>query len=110
MQVKSSANSSVERKTAIGVPQTQDRAKAVRKQQLASQIMQINLKSLNQVQEYVNQTVRIRGMNMREALAMVNLSNVEQKNKEYLFAEIINASKGQAEKTVDHIQVLQTIS
>ena len=49
--------------------------------------------------------MRIRGMNQSEALSMVNLSNVSHRNKEYLFAEIIGASKG-LKKTVDHVKVL----
>jgi len=76
---------------------------------MKNKIMQINLRSLNQVQEYVNQTVRIRGMSQPEALAMVNLSNISQRNKQYLFAEIIEASHGQRKSRVDHVQVLQTI-
>ena len=83
--------------------------------------MQIHLKSLNQIQEYVNQTVRIRGMTLPEALSMVNLSNCSRENKEYLFAEIVNASTsssdsassslaGRDKKVVDHVRMLQTIA
>lgn len=41
---------------------------------------------------------------------MVNLSNISNRNKEYLFAEIIGASHGSTNKTVDHVKVLQTIA
>lgn len=41
---------------------------------------------------------------------MVNLSNISNHNKEYLFAEIISASRGHRNKTVDHVKVLQTIA
>ena len=93
-----------------------------KKQQLASKVMQINLQSLNQIQEYVNQTVRIRGMRLPEALSMVNLSNCSRANKEYLFAEIVNASTASSDsaasslggrgdkKVVDHVRMLQTIA
>ena len=58
-------------------------------------------------------------MHQAEALSMVNLSNVSRQNKEYLFAEIINASSNDAksqsmakdeDKLVDHVKVLQTIA
>ena len=59
-----------------------------------------------------------------EALAMINLSNCSRRNKQYLFAEIINASSTtsndsavaknsagtDAGKVVDHVKVLKTIA
>ena len=62
------------------------------------------------MQEYVNQTIRIRGMSQTEALAMVNLANINKRNKQQLLQEIINASSGSKEQTVDHVSVLETIS
>ena len=40
----------------------------------------------------------------------MNLSNISQKNKEHLFAEIIQASSHDLEQRVDHVQVLTTIA
>ena len=75
----------------------------------ARQIIQIDLHSLNQIKEFVNQTLRIRGMSQSEALSIVNLSSVSTRNKEYLFAEIIDASK-ELKKTVDQEKILAAIA
>ena len=41
---------------------------------------------------------------------MVNLANINKRNKQQLLQEIINASSGSKEQTVDHVSVLETIS
>ena len=48
-------------------------------------------------------------MSQSEALSIVNLSSVSTRNKEYLFAEIIDASK-ELKKTVDQEKILAAIA